>query len=97
MGHLIIKKDEIALSILDLKMRLQSLWNIEIMKVIPHGKGFYHVLLHTLVDQNFVMVQEIAYTKPSVFSRSQDGTLASILIITSKLLCQCGLGSMAFL
>lgn len=52
-------------------MRLQSLWNIENLKVILFSKGMYHLLLHSLVGQIIVMAQGVTYTKPCVLMISR--------------------------
>lgn len=82
--RLFIHRGETMPTTLELKERLQSIWNIKNLKVIPLGRDLFHILLHSMVDQSLVLAYGTAFTKPGMLITTH-WYPSSILIITFKL------------
>lgn len=54
-GKLSLQKGDLVLITLELKRKLVEIWNIDNFKLIPLGRGEYHVLLRTINYQSKVL------------------------------------------
>lgn len=62
-GQLILQEGEIASITLEWKTKLQAIWRIENLKVIPLGREVFHVLLHSINDQSLLIAYSMSYTR----------------------------------
>lgn len=67
LGKLSVQRGADSIMILALKEKLFVVWGLSCFKVIPIGKGFYHVSLHSMSDQSKVMSQGVMHLKPGLF------------------------------
>lgn len=51
-GKLILCKGELPHTTLDLKQKIVDFWGFTNFKIIPLGRGFYHVFLHSMAHQS---------------------------------------------
>lgn len=65
-SHITLPRGAIWPTNQSIKQKLLEAWNISHCKVIPYGKGLYHIVLFSMEDQAAAMIQGAVNLHPSV-------------------------------
>lgn len=65
-GRLSIQRSEAVPTTLALRRKLDKVLKIQDYKIIPYGRGIYHILLHLMEDQAMVMSRGLVHLHPGI-------------------------------
>lgn len=70
-GRYTLQNKDVAVTTMEIHIKLASFWQISDFKLIALGRGCYHVILRSMSDQSIAMSKEPIKLKPRIFRVSR--------------------------